>query len=88
LNGGTLGGVLVVIVAVFLMAMGEYAGVSRGLAPEKLGEITGRRLGEAFIAVCIAILVSLIYQRHRRKTRRGLVPEGRDDESAGATGGR
>ncbi len=86
LNGGTIGAGMIVILIVILTAVGEYAGVSANLPPEKLGEIIGRRIGEAFVPLLIAVFVSRAY-RKRQAQPTGLPAGGGDEPSREAGSG-
>ncbi len=85
LNGGTLGAALVIILVVVLVAIGAYTGLARDLPPEKLGEFTGRRIGEALIPLLIAVLISRAHRK--RKASINDVSGGPAGETPPQTGG-
>lgn len=66
LNGGTLGAVLVVVVMIVLIVVGNFGALSAGMSSENLGQITGRRMGEAFIPLLIAVLASRSFRKRKR----------------------
>lgn len=85
LNGGRLAAGLIVVVVIVLTAIGAHAGIAADLPPEKLGEIPGRRIGEAFIPLLIAVLVSRAYRK--REVRHARLSDRRDDGPSCEAGG-
>jgi len=85
LNGGSVGAGLIILVVLVLTAVGVYVGIVAGLPPERLGEIPGRRIGEAFVPLLIAVLVSRAYRK--RKARHTALPDERADQPSPEAGG-
>jgi hypothetical protein len=81
LNGGTLGAALVLVPMIVLVVVGNYAGLSAGATPGELGRITGQHMGEAFIPLLVAVLISRSFRK--RKRREEVMPEVRGLESNG-----
>ncbi len=69
LNGGTIAAALVIVVMIAAIAIESYASVSAGLPPEQLGPIAGYRVGQTFLPLLAAVIVSHIVRRRKARER-------------------